>query len=71
MINIEHDISIQYFVDFMFYKLVNEIGNGRIECANISRKRQHGNCHFYRPVVCAGLLEGRGLATPEFYNVKW
>ncbi len=23
----EHEISIQCFVDFMFYKLINEIGN--------------------------------------------
>ena len=26
MVNMEHDISFQYFVGFMFYKLVYEIG---------------------------------------------
>ncbi len=26
MVNMYHDISILSFVDFMFYKLVNEIG---------------------------------------------
>ena len=26
-------------VEFMFYKLVNEIGNGRIEFADISRRK--------------------------------
>ncbi len=31
MVNMYHDISILCFVDFMFYKLVNEIGYGRID----------------------------------------
>ena len=45
----------------MFYKLVNKIGNGRIESADKAR----------RPAAApAGLLKGRGIATPEFYNAK-
>ncbi len=29
--------------------------------------KQHGNCHFHRPAGAAvGLLEGRGIASPEF-----
>ena len=43
MVNMEHDISFQCFVGFMFYKLVNEIGNGRIESADKVRKKKTPN----------------------------
>ncbi len=32
-------------------------------------RKEHGNCHFYTPAP-AGLLEGRGLATPKFYTAS-
>ncbi len=71
MVNMYRDISILCFVDFMYYKLVNEKGNGRIESSDKARTKQHGNCHFHRPAgAAAGLLEGRGIATPEFHNAK-
>ena len=35
MVMMSHQhVSILCFVDFIFYKLVNEIGNGRIECSD-------------------------------------
>ncbi len=44
MVNMEHDISFQCLVGFMFYKaLVNEIGNGRIEPADRVRRKKTRN----------------------------
>ncbi len=66
-----HDISILCFVDFMLYKLVNEIGNGRIESSDKAWRKTTWNCHFHRPAgAAAGLLEGRGIATPKFHDAK-
>ncbi len=39
MVNMYHDISTLYFVNFMFYKLVNEIRNGRIESSDKARRK--------------------------------
>ena len=60
---------LQCFVDFLYYKLINEIGNGKIESADIARRKTTRKLSFYRPAP-AGLLEGRGIVTPEFYNAK-
>ncbi len=43
MVNMHHDISFQVFVGFMFYKLVYEIGTGRIESADKVRGKQIRN----------------------------
>ena len=45
MVNMYHDISFQCFVGFMFYKLVYEIGNGRIR---ISPKNYTMNPYAYK-----------------------
>ncbi len=34
MVNMYHDILFQFFVGFMFYKLVYEIENGRLGSAD-------------------------------------
>ncbi len=39
MVNIGQEILFQRFVDFLFYKLINEIGNGRIESTDIPRRK--------------------------------
>ena len=43
MVNMYHDISFQCFVGFMFYKLVYEIGNGRIGSADKVRRKKTQN----------------------------
>ena len=40
MINMYPEISFQYFVGFMVYKLVYKIGSGRIESADKVRKKK-------------------------------
>ncbi len=43
MVNMYHDISFQFFVGFMFYNLVYELGNGRIGSADKARRKKTPN----------------------------
>ena len=36
-------ISFQFFVDFMFHKSANEVGNGRIESADKLGEKTNGS----------------------------
>ena len=50
-----HDISILCFVDFMFYKLVNEIGNGRIESSDKAQRKTTWKLSFSQACRCINL----------------
>ncbi len=50
-----YDISILCFVDFMFYKLVNEIGNGRIESYDKAQRKTTWKLSFSQACRCINL----------------
>ncbi len=70
MVNMGREILFQGFVNFLFYILINEMGNGRIESADIARRKNDKEIVIFtdlHPQACwkVGVLQPPNFTMPN------